>query len=70
MAEVDEEEGAQPSPQTKKVPKKKHYPFGTPSHLHHPYSEFSHLKDTDKSFGNQFILNQETKYLLFLHFSH
>lgn len=36
----------------KRIPKKKHYPFGTPSHAHPAFSEFVHLKNTDKEFGS------------------
>eukprot|EP01031_Cornospumella_fuschlensis_P051617 gene51617-63108_t len=46
---MDEEEEEQSS--TKKVAKKKHYPFGTPSHLHHPYSQYAHISVTDRSFA-------------------
>lgn len=31
----------------KRQAKKKHYPFGTPSHVYHAYSEFNHLKPDD-----------------------
>lgn len=44
MAEVEENDDDSTG-SNKKVPKKKYYPFGTPSHLHHPYSDFAHLKD-------------------------
>ncbi len=37
----------------KRVPKKKYYPFGTPSHTHHAYSVFAHLKAESKSFAIQ-----------------
>ncbi len=35
----------------KKAAKKKHYPFGTPSHLHPPFSEFAHLPAATRSFA-------------------
>ncbi len=35
----------------KKVAKKKHYPFGTPSHLHPPFSEFAHLPAATRNFA-------------------
>jgi hypothetical protein len=35
----------------KKVAKKKHYPFGTPSHLHPPFSEFAHLPSSTRNFA-------------------
>jgi hypothetical protein len=40
-----------PTQSTKKVAKKKFYPFGTPAHLHHAFSDFSHLKVTDRDFA-------------------
>ncbi|RYH06246.1 hypothetical protein EON65_43090, partial [archaeon] len=46
MEEEDEEKTS-----TKRVAKKKHYPFGTPSHLHHPYSQYAHISVTDRSFA-------------------
>jgi hypothetical protein len=45
---TDEEES---SVSPRRVGKKKHYPFGTPSHLHHPYSEFAHLASSTKNFA-------------------
>jgi len=39
------------SPSSKRVPRKKHYPFGTPSHSHHPYSAFKHLNVDNVSFA-------------------
>eukprot|EP00597_Dinobryon_sp_UTEXLB2267_P014618 CAMPEP_0170123464 /NCGR_PEP_ID=MMETSP0020_2-20130122/17500_1 /TAXON_ID=98059 /ORGANISM="Dinobryon sp., Strain UTEXLB2267" /LENGTH=630 /DNA_ID=CAMNT_0010355017 /DNA_START=34 /DNA_END=1926 /DNA_ORIENTATION=+ len=54
MADLEEDENMLTSSSSvKKVPKKKHYPFGTPSHAHHAFSDFSHLRDTDKSFVMQ-----------------
>eukprot|EP01035_Chromulina_nebulosa_P030732 gene30732-40867_t len=48
----DENENGQSS-SVKRIPKKKHYPFGTPSHAHPAFSEFVHLKNTDKEFVKQ-----------------
>lgn len=49
--EGEDENGQNSS--VKRIPKKKHYPFGTPSHAHPAFSEFVHLKNTDKEFGIQ-----------------
>jgi hypothetical protein len=51
MASQDDEFEDEGSVSTKRLSKKKHYPFGTPSHLSHPYSQFAHLsgeRDTKK----------------------
>lgn len=50
---VAEEEADDDSslPPGKKVGKKKHYPFGTPSHMRHPYSFFAHIKSDNKAFA-------------------
>lgn len=55
MAELLEEDENMltSSSSVKKIPKKKHYPFGTPSHAHHAFSDYSHLRDTDKTFVMQ-----------------
>ena len=53
--EGEEENGQNLS--LKRIPKKKHYPFGTPSHAHPAFSEFVHLKVTDKEFGTIFTDN-------------
>lgn len=45
---ADEAESSSPG---KKVAKKKHYPFGTPSHLNHAFSEFAHLPVETRSFA-------------------
>lgn len=44
-AEDDEES-------TKRSPKKKYFPFGTPSHMHHAFSHFAHLSNDDQPFAN------------------
>lgn len=43
--------GDDDSSPSRKVAKKKHYPFGTPSHLRHPFSEFSHLQNNTRDFA-------------------
>lgn len=47
----DDDAGSANSSPTKRIPKKKHYPFGTPSHKHHPYSSFAHLKVDNVNFA-------------------
>ena len=39
------------SPSSKRVAKKKYFPFGTPSHLNHAFSQFSHLNTETKGFA-------------------
>ena len=39
-------DNSQSSPNGKRIPQKKHYPFGTPSHKV-PFSQYNHLKSTD-----------------------
>lgn len=43
----------------KKVPKKKHYPFGTPSHKHQPYSLFNHLRKEDVLLFHELSMSAE-----------
>lgn len=56
MAETTEQggdmDGDKDSP-TGRVSKKKHYPFGTPSHERHPFSTFAHLKGQTQDFARQ-----------------
>ncbi len=47
--EDDDDDAASTS--TKRLAKKKHFPFGTPSHLNHPYSQFAHLTGSTKNFA-------------------
>jgi hypothetical protein len=53
MADTDEEADNRTatSSSTKRVAKKKHYPFGTPSPAHRPFSEFAHLAVDTRSFA-------------------
>lgn len=48
---ADDDVGQDGNKSSKKIAKKKYYPFGTPSHLHHPFSEFAHLAVSTRSFA-------------------
>lgn len=51
MGDQEENDNENTSTVTKRVAKKKHYPFGTPSHVHHPFSEFAHLAVDTRKFA-------------------